>query len=241
MKIGQSKSTQQDKRLELISLKKAIKVAQLLDTPILLAVVHPVTNEDMPKKNKKSKTKTHAGAAHELTEGEKHQMLKESGPTKDTTIVKDMMKEMMEKADCAVAGELSSVLEECGHVFPEKLPYGPPQRRMIDHKIEVVLGSEPPHKSPYRLRNAEMEELRTQVETVLEQGWIRPSSGPYGTPVIFMLKKNMQWRMCMGYKALNKITVKNRCPLPRIEELSNRLHGARYFSKIDLHSGYHQI
>ena len=112
-------------------------------------------------------------------------------------------------------------------MFPEKLPYGPPPSRMIDHEIEVVPGSEPPHKSPYRLSNAEMEELRTQVETLLEQGWIRPSSTPYGAPIIFVPKKNGQWRMCIDYRALNKITVKNRYPLPRIEELLDRLHGAR--------------
>ena len=97
-------------------------------------------------------------------------MLKESGPTKDTTTVKDTMKDMVEKADRAVRGELSRILEDYGDVFPEKLPYGPPPRRMIDHEIEVVPGSEPLHKSPYRLSNAEMEELRNQVETLLEQG-----------------------------------------------------------------------
>ena len=74
-------------------------------------------------------------------------MLKESGPTKDTTTVKDTMKDMVEKADRAVRGELSRVLEEYGDIFLEKLPYGPLPRRMIDHEIEVVSGSEPPHKS----------------------------------------------------------------------------------------------
>ena len=238
LKTGPSKPT---KKLDFISLKKTIKMAQSTDTPVLLAVVRPITNEDIPKKNKKPKTKTRANAAHGRTEGEKRRMLKESGPAKDTTTVKDTMKEMVEKADRAVRGELSGILEEYGDVFPEKLPYGPPPKRMIDHEIEVVPGSEPPHKSPYRLSNAEMEELRNQVETLLEQGWIRPSSSPYGAPVIFVPKKNGQWRMCIDYRALNKITVKNRYPLPRIEELLDRLHGARYFSKIDLHSGYHQI
>ena len=86
-----------------------------------------------------------------------------------------------------------------------------------------------------------MEELRRQVETLLEQGWIRPSSSPYGAPVLFMPKKNGKWRMCVDYRALNKITIKNRYPLPKIEELLDRLRGARYFTKLDLHSGYHQI
>ena len=235
LKTGPSTSKQQTKKIDFISLKKTIKMAQSKDTPILLAVVRPITNEDIPKTNKKPKTKRRAGAVHGRTEGEKQRMLKESGPVKDT------MKDMVEKADRVVRGELSKILEEYGDVFPEKLPYGPPPRRMIDHEIEVVPGSEPPHKSPYRLSNAEMEELKTQVETLLEQGWIRPSSSPYGAPVIFVPKKNGQWRMCIDYRALNKITVKNRYPLPRIEQLLDRLHGARYFSKIDLHSGYHQI
>ena len=241
LKPRPSRSSQQAKKIDFISLKQTIKMAKSKDTPILLAVVRPIMNEDIPNTIKKSKTKRRVGAVHGRTEGEKRRMLKESGPAKDKITVKETMKDMVEKADRAVRGELSKVLEEYGDVFPENLPYGPPPRRMLDHEIEVVPGAEPPHKSPYRLSNAEMEELRTQVETLLEQGWIRPSSSPYGAPVIFVPKKNGQWRMCIDYRALNKITVKNRYPLPRIEELLDRLHGARYFSKIDLHSGYHQI
>ena len=86
-----------------------------------------------------------------------------------------------------------------------------------------------------------MEELRRQVELLLEQGWIRPSSSPYGAPILFIPKKDGKWRMCIDYRALNKITIKNRYPLPKVEELMDRLHGARYFTKIDLYSGYHQI
>ena len=76
---------------------------------------------------------------------------------------------------------------------------------------------------------------------LLEQGWIRPSSSPYDAPILFIPKKDGKWRMCIDYRALNKITVKNRYPLPKVEELLDRLHGARYFTKIDLASGYHQI
>ena len=126
-------------------------------------------------------------------------------------------------------------------IFPDKLPYGPPPKRLVDHEIDTVLGETPPHKSPYRLSSSEMEELRRQVELLLEQGWIRPSSSPYGAPVLFIPKKNGKWRMCVDYRALNKITIKNRYPLPKIEELLDRLRGALYFTKLDLHSGYHQI
>ena len=79
------------------------------------------------------------------------------------------------------------------------------------------------------------------MELLLEQGWIRPSPSAYGAPVLFVLKKDRKWCMCIDYNALNKITVKNRYPLPKVEELMDRLHGTRYFTKIDLYSGYHQI
>ena len=102
-------------------------------------------------------------------------------------------------------------------------------------------GEAPPYKSPYKLSLAEMDELKRQIETLLEQGWIRPSSSPYGAPILFIPKKDGKWRMCIDYRALNRITVKNRYPLPKVEELMDRLHGARYFTKIDLYSGYHQI
>ena len=99
----------------------------------------------------------------------------------------------------------------------------------------------PPHKSPYRLSTTELDKLKRQIDVLLEQGWIRPSSSPYGAPILFIPKKDGKWRMCIDYRALNKITVKNRYPLPKGEELMDRLHGARYFTKIDLASGYHQI
>src|SRR5205085_8503719 len=100
---------------------------------------------------------------------------------------------------------------------------------------------EPPCTPIYRLTYQEMVELRTRLADVLKKGFIRPSVSPYGAPVLFVHKKEGTLRLCVDYRALNKITIKNRYPLPRIEDLMDRLVGACYFTKIDLHSGYHQI
>ena len=87
----------------------------------------------------------------------------------------------------------------------------------------------------------ELDELKKQIQEFLDQGIIKPSHSPYGAPILFVKKKEGTLRMCVDYRVLNKITIKNRYPLPRIEELLDRLQGAKYFSKIDLRSGYHQI
>ena len=91
-------------------------------------------------------------------------------PHKGYYTVKDTMKEMVEKVDCAIRGKLSQVLEDYGDIFPKILPYAPPPKKMINHEIKVAPRFDPPHKSPYRFKNVEIEELRIQVETLLEQG-----------------------------------------------------------------------
>src|SRR6476469_6825807 len=88
---------------------------------------------------------------------------------------------------------------------------------------------------------SELAELRKQLQELLDKGFIRPSTSPYGAPILFVKKKDGSMRMCVDYRMLNKITVKNRYPLPRIDELLDRLHGAKYFSKLYLTSGYYQI
>lgn len=93
----------------------------------------------------------------------------------------------------------------------------------------------------YRQSIAESDEVKKQVEELLDKGLIQPSSSPAGSPIVLVPKKGGEWRICIDYRALNKITVKNRYPLPRIDDLFDQLKHAKYFSKLDLKSGYHQL
>ena len=114
-------------------------------------------------------------------------------------------------------------------------------KREVEFAIKTEPGAAPPNRPPYRLSPKEHEELQAQIEDLLAQGHIRPSQSPYGAPVLFVPKKDGRWRMCIDYRALNKQTIKDRYPLPRIDDLLDRLGKAKYFSTIDLASGYHQI
>lgn len=126
-------------------------------------------------------------------------------------------------------------------VFPEELPAGLPPAREVDHKIELVPGSIPPSRPTFRLSATELEELKKQLDELLAAGFIQHSKSPYGAPILFVKKKDGTMRMCVDYRALNNVTIKNSYPLPRVDELFDRLQGAQFFSKIDLRSGYHQI
>ncbi|GJW61106.1 putative reverse transcriptase domain-containing protein [Tanacetum coccineum] len=125
-------------------------------------------------------------------------------------------------------------------VFPEDLP-GLPPARQVEFRIDLVPGAAPVARAPYRLAPAEMQELSTQLQELSDRGFIRPSSSPWGAPVLFVKKKDGSFRMCIDYRELNKLTVKNRYPLPRIDDLFDQLQGSRVYSKIDLRSGYHQL
>jgi hypothetical protein len=125
-------------------------------------------------------------------------------------------------------------------IFPDDLPGMPPERD-IEFIIDLLPGTAPIAKRPYRMSVGELEELKKQVKELLDKQFIRPSSSPYGASVIFMGKKDGTQSMCVDYRALNEVTIKNKYPLPRIEDLFDQLKGARVFSKIDLRSGYHQL
>ncbi|GKA42691.1 putative reverse transcriptase domain-containing protein, partial [Tanacetum coccineum] len=132
------------------------------------------------------------------------------------------------------------IVQEFPIVFPEDLP-GLPPARQVEFQIDLVPGAAPVARAPYRLAPAEMQELSTQLQELSDRGFIRPSSSPWGAPVLFVKKKDGSFRMCIDYRELNKLTVKNRYPLPRIDDLFDQLQGSRVYSKIDLRSGYHQL
>ncbi|KAJ9561460.1 hypothetical protein OSB04_006620 [Centaurea solstitialis] len=115
------------------------------------------------------------------------------------------------------------------------------EKRQVEFMIDLVPRAAPVAKTPYRLAPPEMQELSNQLEELLEKGFIRPSSSPWGAPILLVKKKDGTLRMCIDYRELNKLTVKNRYPLPRIDDLFDQLQGAAWFSKIDLRSGYHQL
>ena len=131
-------------------------------------------------------------------------------------------------------------LKEYDDVFPEELTKLPPPRELV-HEIEVVPGSQPVARAPYKMSLSKALELKDQLNQLLEQGFIRPSVSPWGAPVLFQKKKDGTFRLCIDFRGLNQCTIKNKYPLPRIDELLDRLGKAKVFSKIDLWSGYYQV
>jgi hypothetical protein len=135
-------------------------------------------------------------------------------------------------------GDNIHVVRDFPDVFPEELLGMPPDRE-VEFVIDLLPGTAPISKRPYRMTVEELKELKKQLTELQEAGYIRPSSSPWGTPVLFVQKKDGSQRMCVDYRSLNDVTVKNKYLLPRIEDLFDQIRGARVFSKIDLRSGYH--
>jgi hypothetical protein len=152
---------------------------------------------------------------------------------------------MHSQGDCTDP-ELAELLREYSDRFPETLPPlddtgQQPQAMLNGHTIPLEEGHKPPVRPIYRLSPLEFEELKKQVKELLALGFIEPSSSPYGAPVLFVQKKDGSLRMCIDYRALNKLTIKNKYPLPRIDDLLDRFNGCTQFSSIDLRSGYYQL
>jgi hypothetical protein len=136
--------------------------------------------------------------------------------------------------------ESIKVVSEFSDVFPKDLLGMPPERK-VEFAIELLPGTAPIFKRAYRISGPELVELKMQIDELSEKGYIRPSTSPWATPVWFVEKKDGTKRMCIDSRALNEVTIKNKYPLPRIEDLFDQLRGASVFSKIDLRSGYHQL
>ncbi|GKE95822.1 putative reverse transcriptase domain-containing protein [Tanacetum coccineum] len=132
------------------------------------------------------------------------------------------------------------IVQDFPDVSPEDLP-GLPLTRQVEFQIDLIPGAAPVARAPYRLTPSEMKELSEQLKELSDKGFLRPSSLPWGAPVLFVKKNDGSFRMCIDYRELNKLTVKNRYPLPRIDDLFDQLQGLSVYSKIDLKSGYHQL
>jgi hypothetical protein len=132
------------------------------------------------------------------------------------------------------------IVQEYPDVFLEELS-GMPPNRDIEFMIELLPGTPPISKRPYRMPVNELVELKKQIAELQSKGFIHPSSSRWGAPVLFVEKKDRTQRMCVDYRSLNEVTIKNKYPLPRIEDQFDQMKGVSVFSKIDLRSGYHQL
>jgi hypothetical protein len=140
----------------------------------------------------------------------------------------------------AIALEDIKVVQDYPDIFSEELPGMPPERD-IEFLIELLPGTPPISKRPYRMPVNELVELKKQLVELQAKRFLRPSSSPWGAPVLFVEKRDGTQRMCADYRSLNEVTIKNKYPLPTIEDLFDQMKGASIFSKIDLRAGYHQL
>jgi transposase InsO family protein len=144
-------------------------------------------------------------------------------------------------AEEEIPSALQFLLEQYTDVFPDELPNGLPPERSVKLNIDLLPGTKPVKRPIYKLSIDELKEVKKQVDELLEKGFIRPSTSPWSSSILFVPKKDGGLRMCVDYRALNKATVRNNYPLPRIDEVWDQIGGSRYFSSLDLRSGYNQI
>jgi hypothetical protein len=167
-------------------------------------------------------------------------LTKEDGITVEFVAVALSNQTSMLKQTKVIALEEIRVVQEYPDVFPEDLPGMPPDHD-IEFLIELLPGTPPISKRPYRMPVNDLVELKKQIAKLQAKGFVRPSSSPWGAPVLFVEKKDGTRRMCVDYQSLNEVTIKNKYPLPWIEDLFDQMKGASVFSKVNLRPGYHQL
>lgn len=139
----------------------------------------------------------------------------------------------------SVPSQIQQLITDYTELFQE--PTTLPRTRPLDHHIELIPGVKPVNVKPYRYSPTQKDEIERQVKEMLINGVIQPSCSPFSSPVLLVKKKDSSWRFCIDYRQLNSITVKNKYPLPIVDELLDELKGAAWFTKLDMKSGYHQI
>ena len=142
---------------------------------------------------------------------------------------------------CVLPPQVKDLLKEFDDIFSKESPIGLPPFRGIEYQIDLFLGASLPNKPAYRTNPEETREIESQVQYLLEKGWVQKSLSPYVVPVLLVPKKDGKWRMCCDCRAINNITIKYRHIIPRLDDMLDELHRSIIFSKIDLKSGYHQI
>ncbi|XP_062187935.1 uncharacterized protein LOC133891241 [Phragmites australis] len=138
-----------------------------------------------------------------------------------------------------LSAEIRTLVEKFAEIFEE--PTGLPPKRSFEHTIPLLPGAQPFKLRPYRYNPAQKDEIEKQIKDLLQNGMIQTSSSPFASPALLVKKKGGDWRLCVDYRRLNALTVKNKYPLPIIDELLDELAGAKWFTSLDLRAGFHQI